>query len=76
MIADEALLRHDPANIEALSLLGKVKPLVRITLASRGVTRLTDLEGIAMAQLLRYPNIGRRSATFLFDSLAELKKSS
>ena len=71
-----AKLRHDPASIEALSLLGKVKPLVRITLASRGVTRLTHLEGLAMVQLLRYPNIGRQSATFLFDALAELKKSS
>jgi hypothetical protein len=72
----EALLRSDPASIEALALLGKVKPLVHITLASRGMKRLTDLEGVTLAQLLRFPNIGRQSATFLFDALAELKKSS
>jgi hypothetical protein len=72
----EAMLRDDPASIEALALLGKLKPLVQITLASRGMKRLTDLEGVTMVQLVRYPNIGRQSATFLLDALAELKKSS
>ena len=49
---------------------------MQITLASRGMKRLTDLDGVTMVQLLRYPNIGRQSATFLLDALAELKKSS
>ena len=71
----ESLLRDDPASIEALALLGKVKPLVHITLASRGMKRLTDLEGVTMAQLVRYPNVGRQSARFLLDALAEFKKS-
>lgn len=71
----EALLRSDPASIEPLALIGRVEPLVHITLAARGIKRLTDLEDVTMAQLLRYPNIGRQSATFLFDALTGLKRN-
>ena len=70
-----ALLRDDPSSIEALALLGQVKPLVREVLRYRGVRQLTDLEGVTMRQMLRWPNVGRQSAALLLNALADLKKS-
>jgi hypothetical protein len=68
-----ALLREDPASIEALALLGQIKPLVKEILRYRGIKRLTDLEGVTMEQMLSWPNVGRRSATLLLNALAGLK---
>lgn len=68
-----ALLREDPASIEALALLGQIKPLVKEILRYRGIKRLTDLEGVTMEQMLSWPNVGRRSATLLLNALADLK---
>ncbi|HET9396847.1 MAG TPA: hypothetical protein VFO36_12380 [Nitrospiraceae bacterium] len=70
-----ALLRDDPASIEALALLGQVKPLVREMLRYRGIRQLTDLEGVTMEEMLSWPNVGRQSATILLNALANLKKS-
>ena len=70
-----ALLRDDPASIDALALLGEVKPAVRHTLRSRGIERLTDLDGVTMSQLLSWPNVGTQSAALLLEALARLKKS-
>ena len=70
-----ALLEDDRSSIEALALLGQIKPLVREVLRYRGITRLTDLEGVTMEQMLSWPNVGRRSATLLLNALADLKKS-
>ena len=70
-----ALLRDDPSSIEALALLGQVKPLVRETLRYWGIRRLTDLEGVSMEQMLSWPNVGRQSAALLLDALANLKKT-
>ena len=56
-----AMLRDDPASIEALALLGHIKPLVREILRYRGIKQLTDLEGLTMEQILSWPNVGRRS---------------
>jgi hypothetical protein len=70
-----ALLRDDPASIEALALLGRVKPLVREMLRYRGIRQLTDLEGVTMEEMLSWPNVGRQSATILLNALANLKKS-
>ena len=70
-----AMLRKDPASIEALGLVGDVKPSVQQTLRARGIQQQTDLEGITMDQLLRWPNVGRQSATLLLDALANLKKT-
>jgi hypothetical protein len=70
-----ALLRDDPSSIEALALLGQVKPLVREVLRYRGVRQLTDLEGVTMKQMLRWPNVGRQSAALLLNALADLKKT-
>lgn len=69
-----ALLREDPSSIEALALLGQVKPLVKEVLRYRGISRLTDLEGVTRDQMLRWPNVGRQSATLLLNALANLKK--
>ena len=70
-----AMLRKDPASIEALGLVGDVKPSVQQTLRARGIQQLTDLEGITIDQLLSWPNVGRQSATLLLDALANLKKT-
>jgi hypothetical protein len=70
-----ALLRDDPASIEALALLGQVKPLVKEMLRYQGIRRLTDLEGVTREQMLSWPNVGRQSASLLLNALADLKKS-
>ena len=70
-----AMLRKDPASIEALGLVGDVKPSVQQTLRARGIQQLTDLEGITIDQLLSWPRVGRQSATLLLDALANLKKT-
>ena len=69
-----AMLRKDPASIEALGLVGDVKPSVQQTLRARGIQQLTDLEGVSMDQLLRWPRLGKKSATLLLDTLARLKR--
>ena len=69
------MLRNDPASIEALALLGQLKPLVREVLRYRGINQLTDLEGVTLDQMLSWPNVGRQSATLLLNALANLKKT-
>src|SRR4030095_8252862 len=69
------MLRDNPASIEALGLIGEVKPSVEHTLRSRGINQLTDLEGVTMAQLLSWPKVGKQSATSLLEALANLKKT-
>jgi hypothetical protein len=69
------LLREDPSSIEALALLGQIKPLVREVLRHRGVQRLTDLEGITLEEIVSWPNVGKQSASLLLDALANLKRS-
>jgi DNA-directed RNA polymerase alpha subunit len=68
-------LQLDPSSFEGLELTGKISRLVRIALQARGIERLDDLERISLADLLRLPNIGRRSATALIDLYAERKRS-
>lgn len=70
-----AMLRNDPTSIEALALLGHIKPLVRETLRYRGVRQLTDLEGVTMGELVRWPNVGRQSAALLLNALTNVKKN-
>lgn len=59
------MLRTDPTSIEVLTLMGRIKPMVRHTFLNRGIKRLTDLEGVTMIQLVRWPSIGRQSAALL-----------
>lgn len=68
------MLRQSPESIEALGLIGEIKPSVQHTLRSHGIDRLTELEGITLDQLLRWPYIGKQSATALLDALAKIKK--
>jgi len=70
-----AMLHENPASIEALALVGEVKPSVQHTLRSRGIKHLTDLEGVTMDQLLSLPRLGKQSASLLLKALASLKKS-
>jgi hypothetical protein len=70
-----AILRKDPTSIEALGLVGEVRPSVQQTLRARGIEHLTDLEGFTMDELLLWPNVGRRSATLLLQALGNLKKT-
>jgi hypothetical protein len=70
-----AMLRDNPASIEARGLLGQVSPSVQFTLRSRGINHLTDLEGVTMDQLLSWPRVGKQSANSLLEALANLKKT-
>ena len=72
-----AMLRKDPASIEALGRVGDVKPSVQQTLRLRGIRQLMDLGGVTMDhQLLSWPNVGRQSATLLLQALTNLMKTS
>lgn len=70
-----AMLRNNPASIEALGLIGEVNPSVRHTLRSKGINQLTDLEGFTMDQLLTWPRVGKQSAASLLEALSNLKKT-
>ena len=70
-----AMLRDNPASIEALGLAGDVRPSVQQTLRARGIQQLTDLEGITMDQLLTWPSVGKQSAASLLEALSNLKKT-
>ena len=70
-----AMLRDNPASIEALGLIGEVSPSVQHTLRSKGINQLTDLEGVTMDQLLTWPRVGKQSATSLLEALANLKRT-
>lgn len=69
------MLRENPASIEALRMVGEVNPSVQHALQSKGISRLTDLEGVTMDQLLSWPRVGKQSATWLLKALANLKKT-
>jgi len=66
-----AILRFEPSSFEGLELIGKIPRLVRISLQASGIERLEDLDGRSLDDLLRLPNIGRRSATMLLDLYGE-----
>ena len=68
------MLRKNPASLEALGLIGEVKPSVSETLRARGINELTDLQGITLDTLLSWPKVGKQSATLLLDALSSLKK--
>ena len=63
------LLREDPASIEGLHLIGRLPSHARATLAARGATRITDLAGISIIEMLSWPNISHRAATMLLKLL-------
>jgi hypothetical protein len=69
-----AILRLEPSSLQGLELIGKIPRLVRISLQARGIERLEDLEGMSLVDLLRLPNIGKRSAVTLTDLYAELRR--
>jgi hypothetical protein len=69
------MLRENPASIEALRMVGEVNPAVQHALQSKGISRLTDLEGVTIDQLLSWPRVGKQSATSLLKALANLKKT-
>ena len=69
------MLRDNPASLEALGLVGEVKPSVQHTLRLRGVNQLTDLDGITLDELLSWPGIGKQSASLLIEALATLKRN-
>ena len=68
------MLRQSPESIEALGLIGEIKPSVQQALRSHGIERLTELEGVTLDQLLSWPHVGKQSATALLDALAKIKK--
>jgi hypothetical protein len=68
-----ALLQHDSANIEGLSLVGMLPPLTRLTLHENGITRLTELEAISADDLLRLPNMRKRTVERLLALLDQYR---
>jgi hypothetical protein len=64
-----ALLREDPASIEAFDLMGELPPLVRHTLAEHGIVRLDDIQGYSAEELLRLPNLGKKAVAQLLEML-------
>jgi hypothetical protein len=68
------MLGENPASIEALRMVGEVNPSVQHALQSKGISCLTDLEGVTMDQLLSWPRVGKQSAKTLLEALAKLKK--
>lgn len=69
-----ALLRDDPCSLEGLGLAGRVPGHARRALAARGFTRITELAGIPKAEILKWPNVGRKSAVALLALLEECLK--
>ncbi len=69
-----AILRFEPSNFEGLELIGRMARLVRISLQASGIERLEDLDGRSLDDLLKLPNIGRRSATILLDLYREHRR--
>jgi hypothetical protein len=61
------ILALDPNSLEGLELVGKIPPLMRVSLQARGITRLQDLQGPSLIELLQMPNLGRREAITLID---------
>ena len=60
-----AYLHADPFSLEGLELTGQIPPLVRKSLEAHGIWRLSAIDGMSLADLLRLPNVSRRSATTL-----------
>jgi hypothetical protein len=56
------ILALDPNSLEGLELVGKIPPLTRVSLQAQGITRLQDLQGLSLIDLLQMPNLGRREA--------------
>ena len=66
-----ALLSEDCASIEALDLIGRLPSHARRSLSARSITRITDLVGISLMEMLTWPNMGHKSATMLLRLLDE-----
>jgi hypothetical protein len=68
-----AMLRKDPFSIEALDLVGRLPPHARRALAAQRINRITDLAGVPMLEILKWPNVGQKSATRLLELLEETR---
>ena len=68
------ILALDPKSLEGLELVGKIPHLTRISLQAQGITRLQDLHGLSLADLLKMPNLGRREAMTLINLCTPSKR--
>jgi hypothetical protein len=68
-----AILQTDPSSLEGLELIGTISILTRASLSAVGISRLEELDGMSLADLLRLPNIGRRQAGLLIELYAHIK---
>lgn len=62
-----AILQTNPSSFEGLELIGKLHRLTRQSLEAYGIRRIEDLDELSLADLLRLPNVGRRTVTVLMD---------
>jgi hypothetical protein len=68
------ILALDPNSLEGLELMGKIPHLTRISFQARGITRLQDLQGLSLVDLLQMPNLRRREAMTLIDLCTAIKR--
>jgi hypothetical protein len=69
------ILKTDPSSLDGLELIGRIPSLTRASLSAVGISRLEELDGMSLADLLRLPNIGRRQAALLIEFYAEIKRT-
>jgi hypothetical protein len=69
------ILKTDPSSLDGLELIGRIPSLTRASLGAVGISRLEELDGMSLADLLRLPNIGRRQAALLIELYAEIKRT-
>jgi hypothetical protein len=69
------ILQTDPSSLEGLELTGTIPGRTRASLRAAGISRLEELEGMSLVDLLRLPNIGMRQAALLIELYAKLKQS-
>src|SRR5262245_34593664 len=68
------ILKENPASLEGLGLIGRVRPLLYAVLQARGYRTLHDLDGTSLADLVRLPGVGRLSARLLFKLALEVRQ--
>jgi hypothetical protein len=69
------ILESDPSSLEGLELIGRIPNLTRASLSAVGISRLEELDGMSLVDLLRLPNIGRRQSALLIELYAQIKRT-
>jgi hypothetical protein len=68
-------LGQDVSWHEGLGVTGTIPGLTRASLSAAGISRLEELDGMSLVDMLRLPNIGMRQAALLIELYAKIKRS-